>query len=338
MRLANQNNTILQERFFHVLFILIVFLFYSFDREHPLLELNEIVFFLNYACAAFIINFFLFPKFIYKKKYGYFALYVTILLGCVIVIEELVLEKIFFKDTRGGNFSNIIFTLIDILPPIIVLSGFKIAWDAVARQKEVDELKLMVQESELEFLKTQINPHFLFNNLNNLYVYAIENSPKTPEIILALSSILRYMLYECKVAYVPLNKETEQLQNFVELGELQIEGRGSVLLNNEIVQNSYKIAPLILIVFIENAFKHSASSLTEDILIEIGLKINPEGKLIFSCKNSFQDQSNTQNLSHGIGLKNVRKRLDLIYPNAHKLNIITSDDFYTVELELELNS
>ena len=338
MRLVNQNNTILQERFFHVLFILVVFLFYSFDREHPLLELNEIVFFLNYACAAFIINFFLFPKFIYKKKYGYFALYVTILLALVIVIEELVLEKIFFSDTRGGNFSNIIFTLIDILPPIIVLSGFKIAWDAIARQKEVDELKLMVQESELEFLKTQINPHFLFNNLNNLYVYAVENSPKTPEIILALSSILRYMLYECKAVYVPLNKEIEQLQNFVELGELQIEGRGTVLLNNELEQNSYKIAPLILIVFIENAFKHSASSLTENILIEIGLKISPQGKLFFSCKNSFQNQSNTENLSHGIGLKNVRKRLDLIYPNAHKLDIITTNNLYTVELELELNS
>jgi len=338
MRLVDQNNTILQERFFHVLFILIVFLFYSFDREHPLLELNEIVFFLNYAIAALIINFILFPKFIYKKKYGYFALYSTILLGCVIVIEELILEKIFFNDTRGGNFSNVIFTLIDILPPIIVLSGFKIAWDAVARQKEVDELKLMVQESELEFLKTQINPHFLFNNLNNLYVYAVENSPKTPEIILALSSILRYMLYECKVAYVPLNKEIEQLQNFIELGELQIEGRGTVQLNNEIKQNSYKIAPLILIVFIENAFKHSASSLTENIIIEIDLKINSQGKLFFRCKNSFQHKSNTQDLSHGIGLENVRKRLNLIYPNAHKLDIIPNKEFYTVELELELKS
>lgn len=327
-----------KELLFHTVVYFIVFLFSSFDRNNPQIEFNELVFFLNYACAASLINFYLFPHFFYQKKYIQFTLYVLLLLTAVLLIEELVIEKIFFPETRGSKFSNVLYTLIDIIPPIIILSGFKFAWDAVARQKQLDELKIMVKESELQFLKTQINPHFLFNNLNNLYVLAVEESKKTPEVILALSSLLRYMLYECKVAYVSLNKELEQLQNFIHLGEIQIEGRGAVIFNNHIPTNTYKIAPLILVVFIENAFKHSTSSSTDDILIDIDLNINSQGKLVFCCKNSFQKETNTENLSQGIGLKNVKKRLDLIYPCAYKLEINNSNNLYSVVLELQLNN
>lgn len=338
MSSSNQNNTPYQKRFLHGLFILVVFLFYSFDRDKPLIEVHELVFFLNYLGAAFVINYVLFPKYIYKKKYTAFAFYSILLLAVVIVIEELVLEQIFFPDTRGSSFSNVIFTLIDILPPIIILSGFKIAWDAVERQKELDELKLIVQESELKFLKSQINPHFLFNNLNNLYVLAVEKSDEAPDIILALSSILRYMLYECQATYVPLNNEIAQLKNFVHLGELQIEGRGAVKLQTNIPQNNFKIAPLILMVFVENAFKHSASSLTNDINIAIDLSVDEQGLLQFECSNSYHDQSNTEKLSKGIGLENVQKRLELLYPDAHKLNILTSNNSFKVELHLQLKS
>lgn len=336
MKLFQRKSSVLEEAVFQVVFVLIVFLFYSFDRNNPQIEFYEFVFFLNYAIAAYILNFLLIPKFIYQKKYFKFTYLFLMLIAGVILVEELVIEQIFFADTRGKRFSNILYTLIDILPPIIILAGFKLAWDAVSKQRELDELKAMVHESELQFLKTQINPHFLFNNLNNLYGHAIENSSKTPEIILSLSSLLRYMLYECKVEYVPLNKEIEQLQNFINLGELQIEGRGNVHFNNEITTNSYKIAPLILVVFIENAFKHSASSITDNISIHIDLKLNAEGGLHFTCKNSYQKDSNTTELSHGIGLKNVQKRLDLIYPNAHSLNLNQDDNFYYVELKMNL--
>lgn len=333
-----QNKSIhLKEAIFQGIFILIVFLFYSFDRNNPQIELYEGVFFLNYAFAASIINFYLIPKFIYNKKYIIFIVIFLLLIAAVILIEELILEQFFFPETRGEKFSNVLYTLIDILPPIIILAGFKLAWDVVSKQRQLDELKLMVQESEMQFLKTQINPHFLFNNLNNIYVHAIENSTKTPEIILALSSLLRYMLYECKAAYVSLNNEIEQLHNFINLGELQIEGRGTVTFKNHVSTNSYRIAPLILIVFIENAFKHSSSSSTDNILINIELKFIAEGKLIFLCENNFQSDSNTSNLSQGIGLINVKKRLDLIYTSSYDLHIKSTDNQYSVYLELQLN-
>ncbi|MEL6944115.1 MAG: histidine kinase, partial [Bacteroidota bacterium] len=211
-------------------------------------------------------------------------------------------------------------------------------WDALNKQREVENLKATVQESELQFLKSQINPHFLFNNLNNLYSYAIENSPKTPDIILQLSSILRYMLYECKAEFVPLTKEIEQLENFTQLNELQIEDRGTIQFHNQDIQTNYQIAPLILIVFIENAFKHSQASQSEDIFIDIDVRLSPKGMLHFSCKNNYQPVTNTENLAHGIGLENVKKRLELLYPNKYNLKINKTKSMYKVDLSIQLQS
>jgi two-component system LytT family sensor kinase len=204
------------------------------------------------------------------------------------------------------------------------------------KQREVEVLQSVIKESELQFLKSQVNPHFLFNNLNNLYAYAIENSPKTPEIILELSSVLRYMLYDCQVELVALTKEVEQMQNFINLNELQIEERGEIKIETKNIRGNYKIAPLILIVFIENAFKHSTASLTENIKIDISVELLDRGILKFICKNNHQPQSNTDNLTHGIGLANVRKRLELLYPNAHQLIITGDENWYEVDLEIGL--
>lgn len=337
MRNVRNDSIFSKEMLFQVVLIFIVFLFYSFDKNHPLIEFHEIIFFLNYVIASIIINYFLFPIFIYRKKYIAFLLIFFTLIGLVVFIEETILEKIFFPDTRGKYFPHLMYTLLDILPPILILSGFKLAWDATVKQKELDDLKIMMKESELQFLKSQINPHFLFNNLNNLYAHAIENSTKTPEIILSLSSILRYMLYECKAEYVPLENEKDQLKNFIHLSEMQIEGRGKANFKCNNFISGYYIAPLILTVFIENAFKHSSSSQTENIDIDIELNVNDSGLMYFKCQNTFQKISNTANLAKGIGLLNVKKRLNLIYPNLHELKILQSENIYSVELKIDLN-
>ena len=179
MDTTNKQRLKLKELLYHTIFIIIVFLFFSFDRNYPLIEAHEVVFFLNYMGAAIIINSVLFPKFIYTKKYGLFIVYFCVLIAIVIVLEESVIEQIYFPDTKGQHFSNILYTLVDVLPPIAILSSFKLAWDATSKQRQLDELKVTVKESELQFLKSQINPHFLFNNLNNLYAHALEKSSKT---------------------------------------------------------------------------------------------------------------------------------------------------------------
>ncbi|MFK7772293.1 MAG: sensor histidine kinase [Saprospiraceae bacterium] len=327
-----------KEIIFQLVLHALVFLFYSMERNQTSIPAYKIAFFLNYALAAFFINYVLLPRFYYQKKTILFFVLVLLVFVGVIMVEEFVLEKIFFTGGRANTFGGILLTMSQILPPIAMLSGFKFGWDALGKQQEVDELKIAVKESELQFLKSQINPHFLFNNLNNLYSYAIEQSPKTPKIILELSGLLRYMLYECKEDFVPLNKEVEQLENFINLSEMQIEERGTVNFSTKNIQSNYQIAPLILIVFIENAFKHSTASQADDISIDVHLNLSDSGILQFICKNSFFQKSNTDSLSNGIGLKNVKKRLNLIYPNAHQLDIQNSENIFEVRLTINLET
>ena len=325
-----------KEVIFQIILHLVVFAFYTYDEEHPHIHFHQILFFLNYGVAAFIINYVLLPRFYYRKKHIYFFISLVLVIATVIVVEEFVLEKIYFPNSRGKHFPGVFYSLLDVLPIITILTGFKFAWDALGKQREVDELKAAIKESELQFLKSQINPHFLFNNLNNLYSYAIEKSPKTPAIILELSSVLRYMLYECKEKYVLLSKEIKQLENFTRLSELQIEERGTVNFKAEDIQSGYQIAPLILIVFIENAFKHSQASQSENIFIDIEIKMREAGGLEFICKNNFQPTTNTESLTKGIGLENVKKRLQLLYPGAHELNILEKENRYEVYLTMQL--
>lgn len=325
-----------KEVVFQILLHVLLFLFFSFDRYVPSIQGFKIVAFINYALGAFVINYVLLPRFFYKKNYLLFFLSVAVIVITNIMIEELVFEAIYYPYTRGIRFQGVIYSLLDVMPVIMILVGFKFAWDASKKQLEVEELRSSATESELQFLKSQINPHFLFNNLNNLYSYAIEESPKTPSIILELSTVLRYMLYDCKEKYVPLSKEIDHLKNFTQLNELQIEERGKVGFKTENIQSEYRIAPLILMVFIENAFKHSTASQSKDISIEMYIHVTDGGILEFKCENSFRPITNTDTISRGIGLQNVKKRLLLLYPDAHKLTISDSEEAYTVHLKMQL--
>lgn len=328
-------NSYLEYIFLGIL-IVVVFIFYSFDRRNPGIKPHQIIFFLNFVIGALIISYVLLPHYLYKKKYVSFILYFSLIIAAVIFVEEGILEQIYFPDTRGKRFLGIFFNLLGTLPTITIITGFKVAWDLLEKQNEVESLKSTIKESELQFLKSQINPHFLFNNLNNIYSHAIENSPQTPEMILELSAFLRYMLYECKARYVPLVREIEQLENFINLSKMQIEERGIVTFKTEGIQSDYRIAPLILMVFVENAFKHSSSSQVEHININVHVELDEKGVLHFSCINNYLSLSNTEEISEGIGLENVRKRLELLYPSAHDIKVNTTNQQYEVKLRLEL--
>lgn len=327
----------LKELVFQIILNVLVFVFFGFDRRLPGIEFYQIYFFLNYALAALIINYTLLPRFLYHNRYLEFAIYTLVTIALVIFVEEAFLEQIFYPDTRGRKFLGVFYNLLSTMPTITILVGFKFAWDALTKQQEVIELRNSVKESELQFLKSQINPHFLFNNMNNLYAHAVEQSPKTPEIILELSSVLRYMLYECQAPFVLLKKEMEHIENYVMLSKLQVEGRGEVTFEIGNIPSNYRIAPLILSVFIENAFKHSVSSQSKNISIFIDIKVCENGILHFICHNTYLKQSNTQSLDNGIGLENVRKRLELIYPKCHTLKIDTKNNLYTVDLTIDLS-
>ncbi len=330
-----------QEWIFQIVLHLMVFHFVIIDHVdgQMVYELQwfQLVFFANYVCANLLISYVLLPKFLYKKRYWEFGMYCLLIVVAVILLEEFVLEKVFYPTTRGSTFQGAILSLGEVLSVLGALTGVKFAWDSIHRQREIDELKLVVKESELSFLNSQINPHFLFNNLNNLYSYSVEQSPKTPEIILGLSGVLRYMLYECREAYVPLLKEVEHLRNFIQLYELQIEDRGAVKFETKNISDQYQIAPLILNVFVENAFKHSQSGQSEQISIGVSLAMNENGKLCFTCANNYEPNDFPENKSRGIGLENVKKRLELLYPDQHELKIDQSENEFKVSLKIQLH-
>tara|TARA_B100000949_G_scaffold90551_1_gene80898 strand:+ start:3084 stop:4082 length:999 start_codon:yes stop_codon:yes gene_type:complete len=325
-----------KELLFQIVLHSIVLLFFSFDRNEEVINVNRVLFLLYYSLATIGVTYFLMPKYLYKQKYWQFFIGFVILVALVICIEELVLEPLMFPGTkRGDYFPGIYIALLGTLPVMTILAGGKFGWDALKKQAQIDELESTIQESELQFLRSQINPHFLFNNLNNLYSYALQESPKTPEIILEMSGVLRYMLYESKEQFVPLKKELEQLGNFIRLYKLQIEDRGEVHFDVDKIEGEYKIAPLILIVFIENAFKHSQSGQSSDIEIDISVRLS-NSTLEFRCKNNYEPGFSLDSVAKGIGLKNVQKRLELLYPKKHVLKIEEADNSYNVYLKLEL--
>ena len=334
----------INEIIFQIITTIILFIFYFYNADNLAFGVAKrtfiipykVAFFLNYVVASMTINYWLLPKIFSKKKFILFFVYLFLLIFIVILIDEFLLEQIYFPNTRGAYFPGILFTLSEILPYIVFFVSFKFAWDFNKKQNEIEKLKKLVEESELQFLKSQINPHFLFNNLNNLYAYAIEKSTKTPFIILELSSVLRYMLYDCKGQFVALQKEIDHLKNYTALNELQIENRGDVRFTIGEIPPNFSIAPLILTVFIENAFKHSISSQSENISIHITINASKSGYLTFVCNNSFLTDTNTKNLSKGIGLINVKKRLDLLYPDTHNLEINYSSNPFKVKISMQL--
>ena len=325
-----------KELLFQAVLIVVVFLFYSFDRDNPQFRWSDMALFSTHVLAAIIIGYWLMPRFLYKKKYWQFFGFVILIVALVIGVEEVFLEQIFFPGSqKASSFPGVVFSLLEVLPVITILSGFKFGWDALRKQEQIEELQSTVKESELEFLRSQINPHFLFNNLNNLYSHALEGSTKTPGIILELSGLLRYMLYECKEKFVSLEKEMEQLNNFIKLSRLQIEDRGTVQFGTKRIEPRFRIAPLILIVFIENAFKHSQAGQSENIEIDISLEMKAN-TLHFYCANNYVSHEGMDTVAGGIGLKNVRKRLDLLYPDKYNLTIDESHNLYKVNLSIEL--
>jgi two-component system LytT family sensor kinase len=190
-------------------------------------------------------------------------------------------------------------------------------------------------ETELKFLKSQINPHFLFNALNNVYTLSLIQSEQTPEVVMKLSEMLRYMLYDSSQNWVTLDQEIAYIQNYISLQELKdddpLDITGTFEVNNPKVQ----IAPMILIPFVENAFKHSKIEDTENGWIKIVLL--EDGKEIrFAVSNSIGNQEATKDPTGGIGLKNVQRRLELEYPGKHQLSVEQEHQQFIIQLVIDL--
>ncbi|KAA9340352.1 sensor histidine kinase [Larkinella humicola] len=189
--------------------------------------------------------------------------------------------------------------------------------------------------TELELLKAQVHPHFLFNTLNNIYSFSMDNSPKTPGLILKLSSLLSYMLYDCKAEQVTLEQEIETMKNYIDLEKERYGNKIEVSWNVEGTIKNKFISPLLMLPFLENAFKHGVSEQLEKpwLSIDISVKSDSLRCKIANSKNEFVPYHTNGN---GIGITNVKKRLALMYPNNHELKMHDEGIFFVVSLLVKL--
>jgi two-component system, LytTR family, sensor kinase len=213
--------------------------------------------------------------------------------------------------------------------------NFQLKEEALAFQ----EIQSHQLKAELESLKAQINPHFLFNTLNNIYSFSLFKSDKSPEMILKLSELMHYIIYDCKDEEVLLEKELEFIQNYIDLEEVRVGETLDIQIDIQKPIIPYFISPLIFIPFLENAFKHGNSVAEKDAFIRVELGIDTLDMLTFRCINLYSaNPANERNkTSHGIGLENIRKRLQLVYPQKHDLKIKEENGVFNVELKLDLS-
>ncbi|WP_178377257.1 sensor histidine kinase [Chryseolinea serpens] len=245
-------------------------------------------------------------------------------------------QRILSAGYRGiltlQNGAEIALDLTYLLAPALIVKLF-VALVKLSRQAlklEMDNLNL-----ELAFLKAQINPHFLFNALNNVYSLALVRSEKTADTVLRLSDLMRYTLYESNASKVPLEKEIRFFRNYVELERIRHSSRVTISFEVEGELDDLVIAPLIIFPFLENAFKHGINSSIASSWVRIDVKV-ADGKLRVEIKNTRFPNAHAPRTVGGIGIPNTKKRLNLLYPDKHSIHIVGEEDVFLVTLEIGL--
>jgi len=282
------------------------------------------------------------PKFMFSKKYFYFILTtIPIVLLFAFVSSEIApqppFERPFFERNRHRPgpipFRFFIHLLVLFISSVsaVLLETFVLAQK---KEKGMALVKAELMESELKFLKMQINPHFLFNALNNIYALSVTNSDKTQEGISTLSLMLRYVLYDCERPKVELKKELEYITHFIDLFKLKSSKEYNINFLNEVEDEAVMVAPMLFVPFIENAFKHSGIEKGGDSFVNISIQTK-ENTIVFTVENSLPTEPLILDKQGGIGLKNVQKRLEILYPNQHHI-VINKKDTFKVDLKLDI--
>ncbi|MFC2101666.1 sensor histidine kinase [Bacteroidota bacterium] len=318
-----------------------------------------------FQCFIFYLNYFLLlPKLFEQRKYVLFFLCIAAVLILGLIIFYYVDRFLFPREIRsmidrgfpgdlpegtrqrlglprreglrGGGMAQkaLLFNGFHILFILFISTIYRNLVVNRKRDREELQLKNQVLEAESKMLKWQVNPHFLFNTLNNIYSMSQLKSDQTPEAIHRLSNMLRYVLYDCNEKDVLLEKEISYLKSYIELQRLKDESLYNVTYDFKSANARLKIAPLLFISFVENSFKHSRIEDTDHSWIRIGL--NTDGKrVIFRCENSMPEGTITKDATAGIGLENVKRRLQLLYPGKHQLMIEKGEEIFSVTLILE---
>jgi LytS/YehU family sensor histidine kinase len=272
-----------------------------------------------------------------RNKPFHFSLYTILSLMAIIIIWPLFAKLIFYSPEDIIEFS------VTTLPFFIIglIMGIFIKLITASMQKQLQEARIAAEQkqSELHLLQSQLSPHFLFNTLNNLYGISITQHERVPAMLLKLSSLLRYSVYDTKKPFVPITEELEYIHNYISFEKLRISDRLVLQTDIETINNpKITIAPMVLIVFIENAFKHARNTLDQKIYIDINLQLR-DNFIVFSVKNSYSEVKQQNSIIHagsGLGLANTIRRLNLLYEREYKLDQFVKDNLYIVQLRLKI--
>lgn len=301
-------------------------------------QLNRLLFSVYVAYINFL---FLFPYFYRNKKYVQLALAELALLLSA-AISSCFIFKTYVSRCNCGILPCFFNAFLALLTIVILFGCLFIAKKYQQKKTLLEQQEKNRLQTELKFLKSQISPHFLFNNLNTLYSYSLEHSNAVPQIILKMADGLRYMLYESDAERVLLKKEIDYLKNYTDLQSLRNQERLEVNLDIDpkLADSNLYIAPFILLPFVENAFKHSTDNELAHPRINISLSAVGD-TLHFYCANSYseaadRDPQEKKIKSGGIGLENVKKRLKITYAGQYTLEIDKGKDMFTVNLKLTL--
>ena len=255
----------------------------------------------------------------------------------LLAVEYAFKDSRYFEAIMGPNLERtFLLNYISLTYTLLVVAGMaivvKLVKDYYLYQKEKHELETRNLETRLSFLKSQINPHFMFNTLNNISSLSEIDPPRTKEAIIKLSELMRYMVYETSAEKVPLNSELEYVKNYVELQSIRIKEKGFVSMRIDETENNYLIEPMLLIPFVENAFKFSRKDISPGIWIKASVM---NSAFMFQIRNRINRETvekNGINEQSGFGIENVKKRLKLLYPGNHIINIGEENDVFEVRL------
>lgn len=331
----------------HILFWCGVLLFYTYFFGFGTTDFNYVLsfslFLMPISIATTYVSIYkLIPDYLIKRRYFLFVLYslYTLIVSSYLIVLSVFYGLIFLSNFKYGDMApisrNIFFVMISVYLITILVSAFKLLKLNLKNAKKTKELEtkiletqLKLKEQELNYLKMQIHPHFLFNTLNTMYGFALKKADETPEMILKLSNLLDYLLYQADKPFVLLTEEINHIKDYIELEKLRFNETLNVSFKTENIFETTKIAPMLLLPFIENSFKHGV---LKNGLLSINIMLSCKNEdIIFYIEN---DSSKNETSPNGIGLENMQKRLELLYKDNYTLKINQDVDSFKVNLTL----
>ncbi|GAB4032477.1 sensor histidine kinase [Spirosoma jeollabukense] len=307
--------------------------------------IDALLFMPAHMVFTYSIIYWLMPTFLFRGRYGWAVVALLLIVVatsiCSAMLSIFVVDPIRFSIGALTIRNTFVAAMMAGMRGGTTIGGFAAAIKLVKvwylKQEAYQQIEREKLHAELQLLKSQIHPHFLFNTLNNLYALTLSKSDQSPAVVLKLSELLRYILYDCNAPEVPLTEEITFMRNYIGLEQLRYGDRLDMSVTISGDYESKLMAPLLLIPFLENAFKHGTSEQLEQAWMHVELSVQ-DNVLKFKVINSREENPHNDTYAGGIGLQNVQKRLQLLYADRHELKIVAEEETFMIALALELQS